>query len=168
MGFNLENYNFELLLQTLQPEKIIYLVKALLLERKVVLIKRDVGDIAVIMQALIALMNPFTWHFTTITYLTADMVEFLEAPVPYLIGVSTHTWEHIARVMEYPDDIIIFDLESQERRKFLSSANDLPPLPHPYGEELLAEFRDIINRKERWPQMLRREKPSLSRAESED
>jgi len=65
-------------------------------------------------------MNPFTWHFTIITYLTADMVDFLEAPVPYLIGVSSRTWEQIGQIKEYPDDIIIFDLESQERRKFIS------------------------------------------------
>jgi DENN domain-containing protein 3 len=111
-GFNLENYNFELLLQTLRPEKIIQLVTCLLLERKVVLIKQQIGDIALIMQALIALMNPFTWHFTIITYLTHDMVDFLEAPVPYLIGVSTKTWEMLGQVKEYPEDIIIFDLES--------------------------------------------------------
>jgi hypothetical protein len=57
-------------------------------------------------------MNPFTWHFTIITYLTPEMVEFLEAPVPFLIGVSTQTWNSIASVKELPDDVIIFDLES--------------------------------------------------------
>jgi hypothetical protein len=40
------------------------------------------------------------------------MVEFLEAPVPFLIGVSTQTWNSIASVKELPDDVIIFDLES--------------------------------------------------------
>lgn len=38
-GFNLENYRFELLLQTVKPEKIIQLFTALILERKIVLIK---------------------------------------------------------------------------------------------------------------------------------
>jgi hypothetical protein len=94
-GFNLENYRFELLLQSVRPEKIIQLFSALLLERKIVLIKNQIGDIALIMQALISLLNPFQWHFTIITYLTEDMVDFLEAPVPYLIGVSSHTWEQI-------------------------------------------------------------------------
>lgn len=88
----MENYNFELLLQTLKPDKIIQLFTALLLERKIVLIKKDVGDIALIMQSLIALLNPFNWSFIIITYLTNDLVEYLEAPVPYLIGVSSSTW----------------------------------------------------------------------------
>ena len=57
------------------------------------LVKRDISDLALIMQALIVLMNPFSWHFTIITYLTPEMVDFLEAPTPYLIGVSAKTWE---------------------------------------------------------------------------
>lgn len=48
-GFNLENYKFELLLQSVWPEKIIQLFTALLLERKIVLIKNQIGDIALIM-----------------------------------------------------------------------------------------------------------------------
>ena len=48
-GFQLENYPFDLLLQTLKPDKLIQLVTALLLERKIVLIKREIGDIALIM-----------------------------------------------------------------------------------------------------------------------
>jgi hypothetical protein len=154
-GFHLENYQFELLLKTLKPEKIIMLVTCLLLERKVVLIKNQIGDIALIMQALISLMNPFTWHFTIITYLTAEMVEFLEAPVPFLIGVSTKTWEMIGSVKEFPDDIIIFDLETQQLKKIAASAVDIPELPKPFGEELLNEFREITNRKERRLQALK-------------
>jgi hypothetical protein len=67
-----------------------------LLERKIVLIKNNVGDIAIIMQALIQLLNPFTWHHTLITYITEEMVDLLEAPVPYLIGMSSQTWENLA------------------------------------------------------------------------
>jgi hypothetical protein len=58
-GFQLENYPFDLLLQTLKPDKLIQLFTALLLERKIVLIKRDIGDIALIMQSLITLLSPF-------------------------------------------------------------------------------------------------------------
>lgn len=97
------------------------------------------------MQALITLLNPFSWHFTIITYLTEDMADFLEAPVPYLIGVSSSTWDKIGSIKEYPPEIVIFDLESQENKTF----TDFPSLPTPYGQELLSEFREIINRKDR-------------------
>jgi len=77
-----------------------------------VLIKKDVGDIGLIMQSLITLLIPFEWSFVIITYLTSDLVDYLEAPVPYLIGVSSSTWSKIGTIKEFPDDIIIFDLET--------------------------------------------------------
>ena len=80
-------------MQTLKPDNIVMLFTALLLERKIVLIKNNVGDIAVLMQSLITLLKPFKWNFITITYLTSDLAEYLDAPLPYLIGVSTQTWE---------------------------------------------------------------------------
>lgn len=40
----------------------------------------------------------------------------MEAPVPFLIGVSKKTWDEIGQIKEYPNDIVIFDLESQERK----------------------------------------------------
>ena len=42
-----------------KPEKLIHLMTALLLERKIVLIKDEIGDIALIMQGLLTLMSPF-------------------------------------------------------------------------------------------------------------
>ena len=146
-GFSLENYRFEILLQTLKPEKIIQLFTALLLERKVVLIKKDIGDIALIMHSLISLLNPFTWNFIIITYLTAELVDMLDAPVPFLIGVSSDTWDQICTIKEFPEDIIIFDLETQER-KFIPKL-DLPELPRPYGTDLLAGLKDVMHKKDR-------------------
>ena len=73
----------------LQPELLVSVFTALLLERKVVLVKDDVSDIAIIMMCLISLLKPFDWQSTIITYLKQDMLDYLDAPVPYLIGIST-------------------------------------------------------------------------------
>lgn len=113
-GFTLENYSFELLLQSLKPERILFLITALLLERKIVLIKENFGDIALIMESLVSLMNPLKWNFVFITYLTPKLVECLEAPFPYIIGVSRKVWDDWCVMREYPDDIIIFDIDNQE------------------------------------------------------
>lgn len=154
-GFFLENYKFELLLQTLKPDKIVQLFTALLMEKKIVLIKKEIGDIAIIMQSLIALMNPFTWNFVIITYLTAELADYLEAPVPYLIGVSQNIWQQLMYTKEYGEDIIIFDLETQER-KFIPKF-DGPDLPKPYGDDLLNGLKDVLYRKEKRLNQLRKE-----------
>lgn len=112
-GFTLENYSFELLL-TLKPERIMFLITALLLERKIILIKEEFGDIALIMESLISLLNPLKWNFVFITYLTPKLIDCLEAPFPYIIGVSRKIWEDHCQMREYPDDIIIYDIDNQE------------------------------------------------------
>ena len=129
------------------------------------LIKKDIGDIALIMQSLIALLNPFTWNFVIITYLTPELVDMLDAPVPFLIGVSTETWDQICTIKEFPDDIIIFDLETQER-KFIPKL-DLPELPRPYGDDLLAGFKDVMHKKDRHFQTLRAEYKTMSKRQVE-
>ena len=83
------------MLNKLKPEKLIQLFTALLLERKIVLIKKEIGDIALIMQSLITLLSPFSWNFVVITYLTRELMDMLDAPFPFLIGISSDTWEHI-------------------------------------------------------------------------
>lgn len=128
---------------------------ALLLERKVVLIKNDIGDIAVIMQSLLTLLSPFQWCFTVITYLNRELVDMLDAPFPFLIGVSTAVWEDICTLKDYPEDIYIFDLESQERR-FISKV-EIPELPQPCGDELLAGLKDVMDKKDRRLEALRAE-----------
>ncbi len=107
----LENYSFELLLKTLKPEKIIYLITALLLERKIVLIKEDFGDIALIMESLVELLAPLKWNFVFITYLTPKLVDCLDAPFPYIIGVSRKVWDDHCVTREAPEDIIVFDID---------------------------------------------------------
>jgi hypothetical protein len=125
-GFTLENYSYELLL-SLKPERIMFLITALLLERKIILIKQDFGDIALIMESLVSLMNPLKWNFVFITYLTPKLIDCLEAPFPYIIGVSRKIWEDHCQMREFPDDIIIYDIDND---KMLNKVKEeLPPLP---------------------------------------
>ena len=111
-GFTLENYSFELLLQSLSPDKLIFLLTALLLERKLILLMSNFGDLAIIMESLVSLLSPLKWNFVFITYLTPKLVECLDAPFPYVIGVSKRVWEdHCCAMREFPEDVIIFDID---------------------------------------------------------
>ena len=86
--FKIEGFKFEYLFQKIgEIEKILGLVRALLLEKKIIMIKEDISDIAVIMQGLLTLLSPFKWNYTVITNLPVDMIEALESPMPFLIGI---------------------------------------------------------------------------------
>ena len=141
-GFSLENYSFELLLQSLKPDKIIFLLTALLLERKIVLIKSNFGDLALIMESLVSLLAPLKWNFVFITYLTPKLVDCMDAPFPYIIGVSRLVWE------EYPDDVIIFDVDNQERLNWIRE--ELPQLPQPQANILERGLREVLEMRERF------------------
>ena len=111
LGFYIENYEFDVLLRSLTPKSIVLLISAMVLERKILLVKRRVNDTALLMQALIGLMRPFNWHFTIVTYLTKEMSDYLDAPVPFLVGVSTLTWMHICESQDLSQEIFVFDVE---------------------------------------------------------
>ena len=85
----------------------------------------------------------------------------LDAPFPFLIGVSTATWDNICTLKDFSEEIFIFDLESQERR-FISKY-ELPELPKPQGDDLLAGLKDVIDKKDRRLAALKEENKQNSR-----
>jgi len=145
---NLENYSFELLLKCLAPEKVMFLVTCLLLERKLVLIKESCGDIAIIMESLVGLLYPLKWNFVFISYLAPHLVECLDAPFPYVIGVSRKVWLDHCVTREYSEDVVIFDIDRQE--KLNSLKEELPGLPEPQASILLRSLRELLDMRERF------------------
>lgn len=53
---------------------------------------------------------------------------------------------------EFPDDIIIYDIDNQE---LLNQVKDeLPPLPEPQASVLQRSLKDLLDMKERFIEML--------------
>lgn len=61
-------------------DTVLDLIKAILLEKKVILIKSNTDNMAEIISALLKLIQPFKWYFPVITDLPANMIETLESP----------------------------------------------------------------------------------------
>mmetsp|Transcript_10258 Transcript_10258/g.10238 ORF Transcript_10258/g.10238 Transcript_10258/m.10238 type:complete len:105 (-) Transcript_10258:144-458(-) len=102
---------------------------ALLMEKKIILRKKKFGDIALIMESLVSLISPFKWNFVFVTYLTPKLLDCLEAPFPYIFGVSKKMWEDHCIIRELPNDIIIYDIDNEEMINYFRQ--DLPELPEP-------------------------------------
>jgi len=134
----------------LDPKRIIFLIQALLLERKLILIQDNFGENAIMMESLVSLLNPFKWNFVFITYLTPKLVDCLEAPFPYLIGVSRKIWEEYCSLRELQDDVIILDLDNN---KILKYKENMPDLPYPYGDILQRNLYKHISDKEEFSQI---------------
>jgi hypothetical protein len=61
----------------------------MLLEQRILIHTIHLGLLTPVCEALCALMFPFTWEHVYIPFLPVNLIEYLHAPVPYLMGVHT-------------------------------------------------------------------------------
>ena len=98
-GFTLPNFCFDVLIKKVPVEMIVTLVKALLLEKSVILVQESIHNSAIIIESLLCLLTPFQWNLVKISYLPLSMIEFIENPVPYIVGISKSLWDSVKIVV---------------------------------------------------------------------
>lgn len=57
-GITPANFTFQALLETVKPKQVMHLVKLLLLEKKIIIIRDNCDDNAVLIESLLALLSP--------------------------------------------------------------------------------------------------------------
>jgi len=136
----LENYDYKLLFQKVSPQILIQMFNSLLQERKIILVHNDVGRNALIIESLLSLMYPLQWNFTNISYLLPTMVDCLEAPFPFIIGVPRDLWYEIQehRWDLLGDEIIVFDIDHEK----VIMKEELPKFPQPYTQFLTSNLQN--------------------------
>ena len=63
-----------------------------LLEKQLVLFCPNIGLLSTCVLSLIPLLRPFTWQSLLLPVLPDKLLSFLEAPVPFVIGVQVSSW----------------------------------------------------------------------------
>jgi len=130
----LPNYPFHLLLERLRPENVVDVLHCLLLELRVVLITKEVQDLGPVAQALVDLLLPFHWRHVFVPYLPQHLQAYLDAPVPFLMGLEKGCTLST-------EDYVIVDLDTGS----ISSPHQLPSLPAPYATELAKNLHLILH-----------------------
>lgn len=91
-----------------------------MLEKKVIFIKEDVSDVAILMQTLIVLLAPFKWNYSLITDLPPEMIGALESPQPFFIAIRKQVWNSLCQVQMMDnvkeENFVIFDLDENKSR----------------------------------------------------
>ena len=128
----LPNYPFHLLLSRLRPNNIVDVLHCLLLEYRVVLVAKEVQDLGPVAQALVDLLLPFRWRHIFVPYLPRNLQAYLDAPVPFLMGLEKGG-------PLSSEDYVIVDLDTGE----VSSPHQLPSLPAPYATALAKQLQEI-------------------------
>eukprot|EP00027_Filamoeba_sp_ATCC50430_P010978 CAMPEP_0168548602 /NCGR_PEP_ID=MMETSP0413-20121227/4654_1 /TAXON_ID=136452 /ORGANISM="Filamoeba nolandi, Strain NC-AS-23-1" /LENGTH=353 /DNA_ID=CAMNT_0008578927 /DNA_START=1107 /DNA_END=2164 /DNA_ORIENTATION=- len=110
----------------LSIENFMHLFCAMLLEKPtIILSKQSLGTVANVVLSVIPLLRPFKWQGLLIPILPSSLQEVLQAPVPFISGIT----ELNINVQE----AVIFDLD--ENKVFLVNETHLPKLPE--GKKLM-------------------------------
>jgi hypothetical protein len=131
--FSLPNYNFADCLRCLRPENLIDVMTCLMLEHRVLLVSKHSSMLAPVAESLLSLLTPFKWKHIYIPLLPPCMLDYLGAPVPFLMGVLTGT--------PLPEDCVIVDLD----KSVVTVPFQLPSLPAPTATLLYKTLLAIIN-----------------------
>jgi WD40 repeat protein len=94
----------------LGAEGLNYLLAAILTEQKILIHSNDSADVAMVAEVVTALCYPFTWSLPYIPILPVDMLEFVEAPLSYILGCPSSSLKMIDP--HALDDVVVIDLDN--------------------------------------------------------
>ncbi|KAG7343133.1 WD40 repeat-containing protein [Nitzschia inconspicua] len=119
----------------LGAEGLNYLISAVLTECKILFHSQEIADIAMVAETVTALTYPFVWSLPYVPILPLGMLEFVEAPLSYILGIPTCNLKLIdPRAL---DDVVVIDLDNgfspidhnQKRRQSRGGNKHPTPLP---------------------------------------
>ncbi|KAL7520492.1 hypothetical protein ACHAWX_005254 [Stephanocyclus meneghinianus] len=118
---------FKLLFECLDINNLMYTWYSLACERKVLLVSGQMSLLAVCAEILCSLLFPMRWSHLYIPLLPLSLSPMLDAPMPYLCGISRENFECV--VGDIGDETVVVDLD----RNVITLGPDtpaLPPIPH--------------------------------------
>lgn len=151
---------FRILFTCLSPENIILVWTNLASERQIILVSSQLSQLTPAAVSLIALLYPFRWKGTFIPVLPQDLLEVLQSPLPYLVGLPSE----VAISLEpdlggegYPPGVVVVDLDNNVVHIPVESPSDVmrfgsgaihvvtPPLPPKTKAKLLRSIYNNAN-----------------------
>ncbi|KAL0333710.1 UNVERIFIED_CONTAM: DENN domain-containing protein 5B [Sesamum angustifolium] len=95
---------------SLRLDHVLTLFAGALLEKQIVVVCANLGILSALVLSLIPLIRPFQWQSLLMPVLPNDMLDFLDAPVPYIVGVKNKTNE----VQSKLTNVILVDADKNQ------------------------------------------------------
>ncbi|RYY38628.1 hypothetical protein EON62_00310, partial [archaeon] len=124
---------FHTVFECLSLPSILFLFRCVLLDRKIILVSSQVSLLTCTSEVLISIMYPFTWQHTYIPVLPKVLMESIESPVPFLVGMSADDYEQVAD--RVPTDVVVVLIDKNSI--IAHPGFTLPPLPPHQGQKLV-------------------------------
>ncbi|XWS72253.1 hypothetical protein CRYUN_Cryun02cG0024000 [Craigia yunnanensis] len=124
---------------SLRLEHVLTIFAGALLEKQIVVVCSNLGILSATILSIVPLIRPYQWQSLLMPVLPDDMLDFLDAPVPYIVGVKNKTSE----VQSKSANVILVDANKNQIK-----ASTIPQLPQhrelfaclsPYHAKLVGE-----------------------------
>eukprot|EP00535_Pseudo-nitzschia_heimii_P002687 CAMPEP_0197181710 /NCGR_PEP_ID=MMETSP1423-20130617/5910_1 /TAXON_ID=476441 /ORGANISM="Pseudo-nitzschia heimii, Strain UNC1101" /LENGTH=1322 /DNA_ID=CAMNT_0042632007 /DNA_START=258 /DNA_END=4223 /DNA_ORIENTATION=+ len=131
---------YQILFDCLDIKNVIHLWYCLSMERKVLLVSSQKSILTVCSEILCSLLYPMKWSHLYVPVLPKFLCPILDAPVPYLCGVSRENWITVQKFVS--DETIVVDLD-RNSVMFGQRTLELPPAPAKTWLKLQRSLNDI-------------------------
>jgi len=141
----------DMLFELLDRSHVLDLFSYVLLEYKILFFSKHPAVLTMVTEALLSLIFPFRWHHVYIPVLPLQLLEFVNAPTPFIMGVhpgplqqrkSGGTIDSILGKWS-PDDVVIVNLDENHVR-LPPQEQQLPPLPHKLRRKLMDHLLPLV------------------------
>jgi len=119
--------NYGVLFECLDIGNVLFAWYTLACERKILLVSSQMSLLTVCAEILCSMLFPMRWSHLYIPCIPKFLTPMLDAPMPYLCGVSRENFPHAVR--DISDETVVVDLD----RNVITMGKhtpDLPVLPH--------------------------------------
>ncbi|XP_063223946.1 DENN domain-containing protein 5B isoform X2 [Bacillus rossius redtenbacheri] len=125
------------LFRLLGVEAVLQLLACVLLESQVLLCSADYQQLMLVAESITCLLFPFVWQHVYVPILPASLQHFLDAPVPFVMGL--HSGESNLRIAS-EGNLCYVDIDSQK----IQLPEELPSFPQ--RSEFIAELVELLGK----------------------
>eukprot|EP01103_Thecamoeba_quadrilineata_P009266 TRINITY_DN189_c0_g1_i1.p1 TRINITY_DN189_c0_g1~~TRINITY_DN189_c0_g1_i1.p1 ORF type:complete len:694 (+),score=98.54 TRINITY_DN189_c0_g1_i1:49-2130(+) len=100
------------LLSQLCPDNLLLVFTSLLVERRIIFYSSNVSILSSCVQAAVSLLFPLRWQHIYVPVLPPDMLNYVCAPMPFVIGVLKSSMDRVNRMPM--DEVLIVDLDEDK------------------------------------------------------
>ena len=100
------------LLSRLQPAAVCALLAALLHERRVIVTGARLADCSAGVHACAALLAPLRWQHVFLPILPASLLEYVSAPMPFIVGLAAPLLQQVTRLRLPVDKLVVLNCDS--------------------------------------------------------
>lgn len=135
-----QNINLTEYYNAVETENMIKIFASALNERHIIIVSRKLDRLTACVQAINELIYPMHWQHIFIPVLPSDLLAYLQAPMPFLIGVPDTTFKKLSQ-NEFEDSVIL----NVDDNVFKSQFDDLKSFPISVSNSIRSDLRGPLS-----------------------